>query len=165
MPKWPCRSHQDEAYKVCTRFGWTVPINATLIVSREGKINSPRRTVVPSLHCLWEKWVQAVVSFAGGGGFFLAYKLQAFGGEVWRFIPCLHLLLVLVLDGDQLVHTNSTFLRPGLLHTHSGSAGWDDCGQVFQLNIPNFCRGSPAVELLWFNWLLWENFYLKLLPN
>ena len=160
MPKWPCRSHQDEAYKVCTRFGWMVPINATLTVSREGKINSPRRTVVPSLHCLWEKWVQAVVSSAGDGGFFLAYKDL---GESLTVHPLPARFIIFVFKWRSACTHQFHFLRPELVH--SGSAGWDDCGQVFQLNIPNFCRGSPAVELLWFNWLLWENFYLKLLPN
>ena len=57
------------------------------------------------------------------GGFFLACK--DLGG---RFDDSFLPVLLLFLSGDQLTHTSS-LLSPESVH--SGSANWDDCGQVF----------------------------------
>ena len=53
--------------------------------------------------------------------------LQGFGENVWPFIPCLPFFFFFKVEIS--LRTLIPLFRPGSVH--SGSASWDDCGQVF----------------------------------
>ena len=87
--------------------------------------------------------------------------LRGFGGRFddsfpsWVFVcllllfflfDCLFVCLFVCLSRDQLASINSTFLRPGSVH--SGLASWDDCGRMFpdELRVSSFSLiGSNTV--------------------